>query len=258
MEQTVRAKIITISTNHANPEWAEGQMTEVLKENMKLVKRVTQTMLLKELTRRRIPLKDVSSIEVKQRWQGRGKKDWALIDFLMKKKRKSAILEEKAKRRQYQLAKRKLYEGAQLRVNRRSRIAAEFRKVQKQVVSKSFQDNVKQNKDKIKALKEAKDRDETNAEEVTKLFGVKVGDNELDDHQSKPANVWGGTDISREAKEVLNLGKKFRLQQKLDSIGTKTEIEKGLTIIRWKEKEEREERRGRRGKVESEVRISER
>ena len=96
MEQTVRAKIITISTNHANPEWAEGQMTEVLKENMKWVKRVTQTMLLKELTRRRIPLKDVSSIEVKQRWQGRGKKDWALIDFLMKKKRKSAILEEKA------------------------------------------------------------------------------------------------------------------------------------------------------------------
>ena len=32
--------------------------------------------------------------------------------------------------------------------------------------------------------------------------------------------------------------KKFRLQQKLDSIATKTEIEKGLTIIRWKEKEE--------------------
>ena len=169
MEQTVRAKIITISTNHANPEWAEGQMTEVLKENMKLVKRVTQTMLLKELTRRRIPLKDVSSIEVKQRWQGRGKKDWALIEFLMKKKRKSAILEEKAKRREYQLAKSKLYEGARFRVNRRSRIAAEFRKVQKQVVSKLFQDNVKQNRDKIKALKEAKDRDETNAEEVRKL-----------------------------------------------------------------------------------------
>ena len=47
MMQTVRAKITTISTNHANPLWAEGQMSEVLKENMKLVNRVTQTMLLK-------------------------------------------------------------------------------------------------------------------------------------------------------------------------------------------------------------------
>ena len=84
--QTVRAKITNISTNHANPQWAEGQMTEVLKENMKLVNRVTQTMLLKELTKKRIPLKDVKSIEVKQRWNGRGKKDRTLIDFLMKKK----------------------------------------------------------------------------------------------------------------------------------------------------------------------------
>ena len=39
---------------------------------------------------------------------------------------------------------------------------------------------------------------------------------------------------------MLNLGKKFRLQQTLDSIATKTEIEKGLTIIRWKEKEKEE------------------
>ena len=35
----------------------------------------------------------------------------------------------------------------------------------------------------------------------------------------------------------LNLGKKFRFHQKLDSIETKTEIEKGLPIVRWKEKE---------------------
>ena len=88
MELTTLAKITTISTNHANPEWAEGQMQAVLKENLKLVNRVTQSMLLTELTRRRIPLKDVRSIEIKQRWQGREKKDKALIDFLMKRKKK--------------------------------------------------------------------------------------------------------------------------------------------------------------------------
>ena len=54
--------------------------------------------------------------------------------------------------------------------------------------------------------------------------------------KEKPANVWGDTEVSEEAKEVLNLGKKFRLHQKLDSIAIKTEIEKGLAIIRWKEK----------------------
>ena len=237
MMQTVQAKITNISTNHANPQWAEGQMTEVLKENMKLVNRVTQTMLLKELTRKKIPLKDVKSIEVKQRWNGRGKKDRALIAFLMKKKRRSAIQEEKIKRRQYMIAKKELYEGAVVRLNRRSRMAVEFRRLQKEVISKSFEENVKENRKKIKSLKEANDREENNAENVSTIFGVKVGDKELEEHKKKPANVWGGAEITNEAKEVLNLGKKFRLHQKLDSIATKTEIEKGLTIIRWKEKE---------------------
>ena len=67
-------------------------------------------MLLKELTKKKIPLKDVKSIEVKQRWNGRGKKDRMLIDFLMKKKRRSAIHEEKTKMRQYLVAKKELYE----------------------------------------------------------------------------------------------------------------------------------------------------
>ena len=214
-------------------------MTEVLKENMKLVNRVTQTMLLKELTRKKIPLKDVKSIEVKQRWNGRGKKDRTLIEFLMKKKRMSAMQEEKIKRRQYLIVKKELYEGAEVRLNRRSRMAVEFRRLQKEVISKSFEENVKQNRKKIKSLKEANDREE-NAERVSTVFGVKVGDQELEEHKEKPANIWGGTEVSKEAKEVLNLGKKFRLQQKLDSIATKTEIEKGLTIIRWKEKEKEE------------------
>ena len=39
---------------------------------------------------------------------------------------------------------------------------------------------------------------------------------------------------------MLNLGKKFRLYPKLDSIAVKTKIEKGLTIIRWKEKRDDE------------------
>ena len=110
--------------------------------------------------------------------------------------------------------------------------------MQKELITKSFEENVKDNRKKIKSLKEANDREENNAERVSTVFGVKVGDQELEEHKEKPANVWGGTEVSKEAKEVLNLGKKFRLQQKLDSIATKTEIEKGLTIIRWKEKEE--------------------
>ena len=51
----------------------------------------------------------------------------------------------------------------------------------------------------------------------------------------------GKTDVSEEAKEVLNLGKKFRLHTKLKIIATKTKIEKGLTILRWKQNTSEEE-----------------
>ena len=68
MEQTIQAKISAISTRHANPRWAAGQMQEVIKENVKLTNRTTQMMLLKELVRRRVPTKDVISVEKNQRW----------------------------------------------------------------------------------------------------------------------------------------------------------------------------------------------
>ena len=72
------------------------------------------------------------------------------------------------------------------------------------------------NKKKINHLKEIKDRDESNAVKVGIMFGVKVGDEHLSDFVEKPANVWGKAEIGEEAKEVLNLGKKFRLHQRLD------------------------------------------
>ena len=58
----------------------------------------------------------------------------------------------------------------------------------------------------------------------------------LEDQEGKPANVWGNVIVTEEEKQVLIMGKKFRLYPKLDSIAVRTEIEKGLTIIRWKEK----------------------
>jgi hypothetical protein len=100
MEPTVQAKINIISTNHANPNWAAGQMLEVIKDNVKLVNRTTQTGLLSELVKKKIPLKDVTSIEVKQRWNKRGKKDIKLIEFLMMKKLRSSWKEDTTKRKE--------------------------------------------------------------------------------------------------------------------------------------------------------------
>ena len=241
MMLTVRAKIDAISTNHANPTRAAGQMLEVIKENVKLVNRTTQTKLLRELLKRRIPLKDVSSIEMKQRWNGRGKKDLQMIQFLMGRKLRSALREERIQRRKYFQAKTRLYCSGEGKINSKSRIASEFRIVQNAEVRKLYEDNMDRNKKKVKHLEEIKDREENNAVRVGTLFGVKVGDDELSDYEVKPANVWGKAEIGEEAKEVLNLGKKFRLHQQLDSIANKTEIEKGLTIIRWKDREEEDE-----------------
>ena len=240
MIQTVLAKIENISSNHANPTWAAGQMQEVIKENMKLVNRRTQTMLLKELIRKKIPLKDVSSVELKQRWNGRGRKDSMMIEFLMRRKLRSALNEERKQRRRYLEAKGRLF-GGEGKVNSRSKVASKFRFLQNCEVTKLYTGNLDRNRKKVTHLKDVNDRDGNNAENVGNMFGVKVGNEELSEYEDKPANVWGKAEVGDEAKNVLNLGKKFRLLQKLDSIGTKTEIEKGLTIVRWKEKEKDDE-----------------
>ena len=217
MEPTVLAKINIISTNHANPQWAAGQMQEVIRENVKLVNRTTQTILLKELVKKKIPLKDVSSIEEKQRWNGRGKMDLKLIEFLMRKKLRSSRHEENVKRKEFIAAKRKLYgwgDGTHLpqgwRLNRKSKIASRFRNLQRMVVSKVFVDNIKKNKRKVKYLKEVRDNN-NNINDVSTVHGVKVGDNMLEDQEYKPANVWGNINVTEEKKQVLNLGEKFRL-----------------------------------------------
>ena len=250
MEPTVQAKIENISKNHANPKRAASQMSEVIKENVKLVNRTTQTMLLSKLLRKKIPLKDVRSIELRQRWSRQSKKDLGLIEFLMRKKFRSSQKEEWSQRNRYWKAKNILYGQDGWRdddtlpagwrtwkVNRKSGLARQFRSLQREIVSKVFKENVERNERKVKKLKKIKDRDDRKTEKGDTISGVKVGDGVLEESQEKPSSVWGGTVVSDEAKDVLNLGKKFRLHQKLDNISAKTEIEKGLAIIRWKEKE---------------------
>ena len=123
-------------------------MLEVIKENVKLATRVKQTRLIRELVAKNIPFKDVISIERNQRWGNRGKEDAELIDILMAKKLKSAIKEELAQRRTYKSSKDLMYGGTTIkllpegwsptinvRVNKRSNVAKEFRKLQKSIVS---------------------------------------------------------------------------------------------------------------------------
>ena len=190
MMLTVLARCDAISTNHANPQWAAGQMKEVIKENVKLVNRSTQTMLLRELVRKKIPLKDVMSIEAKLRWNGRGPMDLELMQFLMKRKLKSALIKERRQRRKYMEAKERLFSGDH-KVGRRSKVAFDFRTLQNSEVSKLYANNLDRNRKKIDHLIEIKNRQCNNADVMRTLFGVKVGDAELDEDDVKPANVWG-------------------------------------------------------------------
>ena len=105
-------------------------------------------------------------------------------------------------------------------------VAFDFRALQSSEVRKLYTGNLDRNRKKIDHLIEIKNRQCDNAEEIATLFGVKVGDKELGEHEDKPANVWGKAEVGDEAKEVLNLGKKFRIHQRLDSIANRTEIEK--------------------------------
>ena len=79
MKQTVMAQVSNISTTHPNPLRAESQMLEVIKANQKLTMSVTQKDLLRELMRKGLALKDVISIEYKQRQQRRSIKEKDLL-----------------------------------------------------------------------------------------------------------------------------------------------------------------------------------
>ena len=54
-------------------------------------------------------------------------------------------------------------------------MAEQFRKLQKELVSKAFKQNVERNKNKVQKLKEIKDQDDSKSEEEGVINGVKVG-----------------------------------------------------------------------------------
>ena len=83
-------------------------------------------------------------------------------------------------------------------IDRRSNVAKKFRKLQKKIIFKLFDINIKNNDKKIKNLKlvqnlPSTDSSEvgTNVEKESEMFGVKVNDKDLEDFEQKPANVWG-------------------------------------------------------------------
>ena len=160
---------------------------KVIKDNVKLVNWTMQTLLLKEWIKRNIPLKDVTSIELKQMWNGKGGKDLKLIQFLMKRKLRISQEKEMRKRIKASTAKKKLYGWRNRadvpqgwKVNWKSKTAKEFRSLHRQVVSKVFKDNIERNKKNIKYLKEVRDRS-NNPEHVGIVHGVNAGDSELGD-----------------------------------------------------------------------------
>ena len=105
-------------------------------------------------------------------------------------------------------------------------------------ITKVYTDYKKAMYEKIEYLKKLQtEAAEVVVEEENKLFGVKVGDSELSEYVSKPANIWGGAQTKKEGEEVLKLDKKFRLNIKLDKKSNSTEIEKGLVKLRWETQE---------------------
>ena len=73
--------------------------------------------------------------------------------------------------------------------------------------------------------------DEQIAEDDGMECGVKVSYTKLDKSDDKPANVWGGANLSEKEDNVQKLGKKHRLNTRLERISNQTEIEKAPTVI---------------------------
>ena len=71
------------------------------------------------------------------------------------------------------------------------------------MISKIYEENNNRNKEKVKLLKDIKSKDKT--------INEGRGDTVLNKPTKKYANVWGGAEITEPEKEVLNIGKKFRL-----------------------------------------------
>ena len=111
----------------------------------------------------------------------------------------------------YKTTKTKMYDF----IDRRSNVAKKFRKLQKEIIFKLFDNNIKNNDKKIKNLKMVKNLPSTDSSEVgtniekeSEMFGVKVNDKDLEDFEQKPANFWGGAELTEKEEAVLKHGKK--------------------------------------------------
>ena len=208
--------------------------------------RVTQKGLIQKLIRMNLDLEDVLSIEQKQREQRMmiKIKDQRMINHLMRRKLQDAIAVENKMRSEYRNNKTEMYDF----IDRRSNVAKKFRKLQSEIIFKLFDNNIKNNDKKIKNLKlvqnlPSTDSSEvgTNVEKESEMFGVKVNDKDLEDFVQKPANVWGGAELTEKEEAVLQHGKKHRINTRLDNLSNQTEVEKALTNIRYQAMSENEE-----------------
>ena len=131
-------------------------MMEVIKENVKLTERVTQKHLLQKLLREKLGLNDVLSIEYKQRSQRKINKerDYGMIEFHMKRKLKDATEDELEKRKDYKVAKSKLYEI----VKHKSKSAKEFRMLQGELIGSLYAKKRVNNKKKVAELREVQNQ----------------------------------------------------------------------------------------------------
>ena len=172
-------------------------MLEVIKANQKLSSRVTQKDLIRELVKRNIALKDVASIEYKQRQQRKRmkEKDTRMIKPLMKWNLDDAMAEERAVREDYMKAKHELYKT----VNNKSKLVKKLRQIQHKYIEGVYNNNKESNKNKIENLKASQNVKvvtQNGIDESGMMNGVKVDDKVVDDYEEKKANIWGDAVLS--------------------------------------------------------------
>jgi hypothetical protein len=248
--QPIKANIIKIfqnlrhNLNTEDLQQIQCKITNVIMENAKLAKRTQCRILIGEMIRRDLFFGDVKSIEQKMR-RGGGQ-DREIMRKLMRKKEEDAKKEERMTRREY----RRLKKEVEKAIKNRKEMLRRFRGTQKRE-GKIEWERVKKKRIRRIEMEEKSEgerrRGEVNVRrnnEEEGLGGIKYRDEDLKkSEQIENVNRYGEVgEFNEIEEEMLKLGPKHRIHDKIEMENLMMEIEKGLVKVRWtaREREERE------------------
>ena len=222
------AEAFSLSYTTSNPQRAKNAMRHVMKQTTRLLKANYVVDLIRNLTKRGLPLREVCSITNKLCRGIDGSKPNVLSGIIMRWKFNDAM--KAAKRSKCESTKVWRETEPMLREygvsHRFNKIWSDEKwRIKKELDSKKMK--------KIAHLTEL-ERRRTNAKRTSdNIRGIKISDQQVAEMFESRPRVYANTEISGSERQVLELPPKFAVYDEVDVKKCEVEIEKAFVKLRW-------------------------